>query len=136
MIYSHKPQRSGRSITSNTNNPPQDPPPKIVHEPIPDTIIPKIPDTIIPKIPDTIIPDILIEDSTPPVPEICIEEKLLIESPKPAKKIISKKVIPKKTTLPKKTIPKPVSTQAEIIIPKISLFKRFITKIKSLFGRN
>lgn len=26
MIYSHKPQRSGRSIHANTNNPPQDPP--------------------------------------------------------------------------------------------------------------
>jgi len=28
LIYSHKPQRSGRSISANTNNPPQDPPPK------------------------------------------------------------------------------------------------------------
>ena len=51
MIYSHKPQRSGRSIAANTNNPPQDPPP---------------PPEIIPK--DFIItPDVLIEDSTPPV---------------------------------------------------------------------
>jgi len=29
LIYSHKPQRSGRSISANTNNPPQDPPPQV-----------------------------------------------------------------------------------------------------------
>ena len=35
LIYSHKPQRSGKSIVSNTNNPPQDPPPpsKTIIEP-------------------------------------------------------------------------------------------------------
>jgi len=46
MIYSHLPQRSGRSIPSNTNNPPQDPPPQIIDKkqtvPIPDVLSPKI----------------------------------------------------------------------------------------------
>ena len=78
MIYSHKPQRSGRSIQANTNNPPQDPPPP------PETIIP-----------ETIVPDILIADSTPPVPEPCIQEVPTL--PKPEKKVrkTPKKVTPK-----------------------------------------
>ena len=56
MIYSHKPQRGGRSIITNTNNPPQDPPP--------------------PK--ETQIPDVFIEDSTPGIPEVCPEEKSFV----------------------------------------------------------
>ena len=36
MIYQNKPQRSGRSIPSNTNNPPQDPPPPPTPRDIPE----------------------------------------------------------------------------------------------------
>lgn len=67
MIYSHLPQRGGRSIKANTNTPPQDPPPPKDKTPtLPDTPIvntPQIPDVIS----EPVIPDILIEDSTPPV---------------------------------------------------------------------
>ena len=98
MIYSHKPQRSGRSISTNTNNPPQDPPP-------PKLITPEI------SIPDLQIPDIFINDTTPPVPEICIPEKPEITTPKiPAKKVTpkipAKKVTPKIPVVPtiKKTL--------------------------------
>jgi hypothetical protein len=38
LIYAAKPQRGGRSIQANTNNPPQDPPPS---KDIPPIIIPK-----------------------------------------------------------------------------------------------
>lgn len=136
MIYSHKPQRSGRSIAANTNNPPQDPPPP-----------PKTKLDIIPKV-SYEIPDIFIEDSTPPVPEICIKEKLVIATPPPQKirKHSPRKTMPKqqpqkpKITKPKitkskitksQTIKKP---QKEILL-KTSLFKRFLAKIKSIFGR-
>ena len=64
MIYSHKPQRSGRSIPANTNNPPQDPPP---------------PPKDIPKVSEIPI-------DTPPVPEPCIK----VTTPKPQKKIVPK----------------------------------------------
>lgn len=59
MIYAAKPQRGGRSIQANTNNPPQDPPP-----------VPEI--TIEPT--EVFIP---IESTAPPVPEI-IEEPTVI----------------------------------------------------------
>jgi len=32
LIYAAKPQRGGRSIRANTNNPPQDPPPPSIAE--------------------------------------------------------------------------------------------------------
>ncbi len=57
MIYAAKPQRGGRSIQANTNNPPQDPPP-----PQTASIIPELGPN------DVFIP---IENTTPPVPEIC-----------------------------------------------------------------
>lgn len=137
LIYSHKPQRSGRGISSNTNNPPQDPPSP--HEekqiPIPIEIQHKIIQTVPEKIirePEKLtqeVPDIPIEDTTPPVPEVCPEEKpftpkatLIIES------------IPE--TKPK------VDVTAEIKIKKqpkpeqkISWFKRFISAIKKFFRR-
>lgn len=75
MIYSHKPQRSGRSITADCNNPPQDPPP--------------------PKLEKPII-DIPIKDTTPSVPELCIEEPIII--PKPVKKAKIVKEIPQKVS--------------------------------------
>ncbi len=121
MIYSHKPQRSGRSITTNTNNPPQDPPPP------PDKTI-SLDD--IPKVLHVSeIPDIPINDTTPPVPEICVEAKPVIVIPE--KKISKPKEIPKQTLKPK--IPIKEKTQKEI--PKISLFRRILAKLKSFFGR-
>lgn len=60
MIYAAKPQRGGRSIQANTNNPPQDPPPA-----------PEI--TIQPT--EVFIP---IESTVPPVPEIIHEEPVVI----------------------------------------------------------
>ena len=64
MIYAAKPQRGGRSIQANTNNPPQDPPPT-------DTII-------IPELGpnDVFIP---IENTAPTVPEIMEEEVIIPE---------------------------------------------------------
>jgi len=52
LIYAAKPQRGGRNIQANTNNPPQDPPP--VNE--------------IPLLPTEVF--IPIENTAPPVPEI------------------------------------------------------------------
>jgi len=91
LVYAHKPQRSGRSITANTNNTPQDPPPP-------------------PKILDDVkqIPDILIENFTPPVPEICTTQD--IPTPKkvtPIKPI--KKVKPVEKTIPQKSVTKKIS---------------------------
>lgn len=117
MIYSHKPQRSGRSIQANTNNPPQDPPPP------PENIILE---TIIPeaKVLETIVPDILIADSTPPVLEPCIHEAPVL--PKPEKKVrkTPKKVTPKPE---KKVITKPV---------KITWRTRIVSFFKKLFRRS
>ena len=81
MIYSHKPQRSGRSIQANTNNPPQDPPPPSKLIGLDD--IPKV---------SYEIPDIPIENTIPPVPELCINEKLIITTT-PSTKIIPKRII-------------------------------------------
>ncbi len=95
MIYSHKPQRSGRSIPTNSNNPPQDPPP-----------------------PSSEIPDILIEDTTPPVPDCTNEFALPEPKETPKKQVIkpSKKVTPQKT-----------------VTIKISWWKKLVSKI--LFWR-
>lgn len=73
MIYSHKPQRSGRSISSNTNNPPQDPPPpnKINVDDTP-IIIPEVPDVLI----EAPVPDVVIEA---PVPKISFFRRLLVK---------------------------------------------------------
>ena len=140
LIYSHKPQRSGRSISSNTNNPPQDPPspveeksiPPVVEEqpkvilPPPEIIVPeKI--IVIPKKPSIEVPDVPIEDTTPPVPEACPEEK-----PFTPKATLIIEPIPE--TKPKVTV------TAEIKIKKqpeqkISWFKRFISAIKKFFRR-
>ena len=136
MIYSHKPQRSGRSIQANTNNPPQDPPPpndtKIPNiTPVVDTIIDTIVDTIVDTIPvvDLQIPDILIEDTTPPVPETCVEEKPIIIIPE---KKISKPQITKPT--PKVTT-KVTTKVTPKVTTKVSFFRAFITKILRIFGR-
>lgn len=107
MIYAAKPQRGGRSIQANTNNPPQDPPPKSVS--LDD--IPKVPYV-------SEVPDISIEDSTPPVPE-CTNEKPKLTKPE---KIISKSKPKTKLVIQKVT-------------PKQSLFRRFLTKILKIFGR-
>lgn len=142
LIYSHKPQRSGRSISSNTNNPPQDPPTPVEEKPIapvvkeqPTVTLPTpeitIPEKIIitPKKPSVEIPDIPIEDTTPSVPEVCPEEKLFI----PKATLIREPI----------TEPKPqVEITPEIKVkqqptpsPKISRFRRFINRVKGLFRR-
>ena len=108
MIYSHKPQRGGRSQPTNTNNPPQDPPP-----PPKDKVIP----------PE--IPDILISDSTPPVPKVC-EKKEEIILPKPAK------VVPKKEKKPVSVLPKPTPKPAKTK-PRLSYWQRLWHKIKGFF---
>jgi hypothetical protein len=105
LIYSHKPQRSGRSIQANTNNPPQDPPP-------PSEII----------LPETVVPDILIADSTPPVPEPCIHEASVL----PEKKV-------KKT--PKKVTPKPENKVITKPV-KITWRTRIVSFFKKLFRRS
>ncbi len=74
MIYAAKPQRGGRSIQANTNNPPQDPPP---------------PPGIPLKPTEVFIP---IENNAPPVPEICIEEPIVIEGLEITSKVKSVKV--------------------------------------------
>lgn len=119
MIYSHKPQRSGRDIQANTNNPPQDPPPPSeTPQPIVETPIPEI-----------VIPDIPIEDTTPPVPEPCIHEAPTL--PKPEKKIrkTPKKVTPKPE---KKIVPKTVKKPVE----KITWRTRIVSFFKKLFRRS
>jgi len=127
LIYSHKPQRSGRSIPANTNNPPQDPPPP----PQPIVDVPKVPIEldVIPKV-SYEIPDIPIDDTTPPVPEICIKEKLVITTPKiiPKQQPQKKIVVPKQ--LQKKFIPK---QQPQKPTPKLSLFQKIFQKIKRFF---
>lgn len=138
MIYSHKPQRSGRGITSNTNNPPQDPPPP--HEekqiptsfekqpeiitPVPEiTVSEKIKPEHIKKIQD--VPDVPIEDTTPPVPEICPEEKSVLPKSSATK-------VPK----PKITVTTEIKTKKQSTTePKISWFRRLISSIKKFFRR-
>ncbi len=106
MIYSHKPQRSGRSITANTNNPPQDPPspPKI--DDVPKTVPIETPIVEIP-----VVPDVFIEDSTPPVLDAVIDA--VIEKPAVKKSI-------KKPIVEKPIVEKPV---------KVSWIKRLISKL-------
>jgi len=119
LIYSHKPQRSGRSIPTNTNNPPQDPPSPPKDITLDD--IPKVPysETPLEPIVDIPIVDIPIKDTTPPV--IDIEEKIVVE------KIKHIAVKPKPTT-PKKqlVIPKPV---------KQSIWKKLYNRIVKLWRR-
>ena len=100
MIYSHKPQRSGRSISANTNNPPQDPPPPKVDD------IPKIPKTLEP------IVDVPIKDTTPPVMDI--EEKVVVKPPVK---------IEYTTPVIEKVVVKPILVKAKpktIVTPKIA----------------
>lgn len=140
MIYSHKPQRSGRGIQSNSNNPPQDPPPpheeKQISTPLekqPEIITP-VPKIVIPektkpepkkKIQD--IPDVSIEDTTPPVPEICPEEKSVLPKSSDIK-------VPKPE--PKITVTTEIKTKKQsTTAPKISWFRRFISSIKKFFRR-
>lgn len=119
MIYSHKPQRSGRSIASNTNNPPQDPPPPHEEKQI------TIQNGVQPEIVQT-IPDIPIEDTTPPVPEVCTKDKLTLP-----KVTLIKEHIPE--TKPKVTITPEIKVKQ--LEPKISWFKRFINRVKGFFRR-
>ena len=131
MIYSHKPQRSGRSIAANTNNPPQDPPPSKQNPPKSIDVMPKV---------SYEIPDIPIENTIPPVPELCIKEKLVIAPTKKANQQPQKKIIPKQQPhKPKITKSQTIKKlQKEIFPPKTvssSSFRRFLTKIKSIFGR-
>ncbi len=89
----------------------------------------KVPEKIIitSKKPSVEVPDIPIEDTTPPVPEVCPEEKLFIP----------------KATLIQEPIPEPkVAITPEIKVkqqptpsPKISRFRRFINRVKGLFRR-
>lgn len=65
MIYAAKPQRGGKNIQANTNNPPQDPPPT--------TFIPEL------KPNEVFIP---IENTAPPVPEIIeVSNNIITEIP-------------------------------------------------------
>jgi len=142
LIYSHKPQRSGRGISSNTNNPPQDPPSPHEEEqiPIPIEVQPEIIQTVpeitvpektilTPKKPIQEIPDIPIEDTTPPVPEECIEEKPFIPKATLIKEPIleTKPKVSVTSEIKVKTQPKPQ--------PKISWYRRFISRIKKFFRR-
>ena len=127
MIYSHKPQRSGRSISSNTNNPPQDPPPPPKNnEPIVEPIVESIPETII---------DIPINDTTPPVPEIC--EHVEIPKVKIPKVTTPKVKIPKVTTkvkTVKPVIPEKLITPTVKTLPaKQSIWRRLYNRIAKLW---
>jgi hypothetical protein len=120
LIYSHKPQRSGRSITANTNNPPQDPPPP------PDSIISE--SQITESQPQVI--DIPIEDTTP-ISEICVKEEKIVT------KIVTKPTLPKIVTKP--TLPKIVTKPKVVKIiektqPK-SWFSRVLKKFVWFFKR-
>jgi hypothetical protein len=138
LIYSHKPQRSGRGISTNTNNPPQDPPPP-KEENIPiaveekSEIIQTVPEITVPKktVPkiekQTLeVPDVPIKDTTPPVPEVCPEEKPVLP-----KEIKTKLITEPK---PKVTITTQIKTTKQPE-PKPSWFARLITRIKGFFGR-
>lgn len=140
LIYSHKPQRSGRNISSNTNNPPQDPPPPHEEKQIPTPIeiqpeiiqtVPEItiPEKIIrePEKPTQEVPDIPIEDTTPPVPEECKEEK-----PFTPKDTLIREPIPESKVTVTTEIKTKKQTKTE---PKISWFRRFISRIKKFFRR-
>lgn len=140
MIYSHKPQRSGRGISANTNTPPQDPPPPHEEKQIPIStevqpeIIQTVPEIIVPeKIirtpekPIQEVPDIPIEDTTPPVPEICPEEKPIAPKDTLIKEPIVEPKIPITSEIKVKSQPKPE--------PKSSWFRRFISRIKKFFRR-
>jgi len=72
LIYAAKPQRGGRNIQANTNNPPQDPPP-----PTETIFVPELEST------EVFIP---IENTAPTVPEI-IEEPVVYEIPKIPQKV-------------------------------------------------
>ena len=81
MIYAHKPQRSGRSIAANTNNPPQDPPPPKDILPIPpvtEPIVEPITEPIVEPTPEPIIPKITKAPKTIKVPKITKAPKTVI----------------------------------------------------------
>ncbi len=140
LIYSHKPQRSGRNVSSNTNNPPQDPPPPVEEKPIapvveeqPTVTVPTPEIIISEKIivtsekPSVEVPDIPIKDTTPPVPEVCPEEK-----PFTPKATLIREPIPE----PKVTITPEIKVkQQPKVEPKPSWFRRLITRIRGFFGR-
>jgi len=108
LIYSHKPQRSGRSITTNTNNPPQDPP-----------------------FPHNKIHDISFKNTIPPVPEICTPiPELSIPKEKIAPKIVPKITIKKPVTVPTTPTTPTITTPTK----KTSWFTRIISKIRKIFS--
>jgi len=116
LIYPHLPQRSGRSIVANTNNPPQDPPAT--------TLPPSIDEKPIAPTPDIIIPKISI-----------LEKKISILEQKIVALEQKKIVIPDISILEKKIVALENSKQESKIvkeIPKKSLFRKFLTKF---FGR-
>jgi hypothetical protein len=136
LIYSHKPQRSGRGIASNTNNPPQDPPAPHEEKIIP-PVVDKIPtDTpkvreltdsekkmLKPKIPIPEVPDIPIEDTTPPVPEECPEDKPFT----PKAPLVSDSIPePKVIDTPEVKVDKQTA-------PKLSWFRKLVMRIKKFF---
>ena len=97
MIYSHSPQRAGRSIPTNTNTSPQDPP----------------------SPPE--IPDVFIEDSTPPVMDTV--PVTVPEISKPVKKVtpkISKPVI----ETPVDTVPEKPKSWFRRTLSKIIFWRR------------
>jgi len=102
LIYGAKPQRGGRNIPSNTNNPPQDPPaPPIAIEPT-----------------EVFIP---IENTAPPVPESHILDEII---PEPITKEIIKPITKEIIKPITKEIIKPITKE-----PKVSIFRQILSKL-------
>jgi len=111
LIFQNFPQRGGKSIKANTNNPPQDPPP-------PNNIV---------EAPEAAMPEIT--NVTPiEIPQIDI-----VKTPE----IIQPIKIKKQTSTIKET-PKPIKAVTKVTkqVPKITLRQKIISFIKKLFRRN
>lgn len=116
MIYQAKPQRGGRSIPVNTNNPPQDPPAPPLDLTAPDVIVP-----------DVIVPDVIVPVEVPVIDVVEIPQ--IIPPIKIAKVKITKK--PKATTIPTTvhtTIPTTGHTKLTIL-QKISKFFKYFFRM-------
>ena len=107
MIYASKPQRGGRQIPTNTNNPPQDPPSAVDSIDIEPTAV--------------FIP---IENTAPPVPEI-IEEPI-IETPIIETPIIEEPTI-ETPTIEEPIIETPIIDKPILEIPKVSIFRKILS---------
>ncbi len=117
MIYSHLPQRSGRSIAANTNNPPQDPPQAT-------TLPPTIEEKPIAPISDIIIAKISVLENKIAV----FEEKITVLEKKITALEQKKIVIPDITILEKKIT---ILEQKKLVIPEIQILKKKITVLEN-----